>query len=170
MDVLLASSISRRDYLNRLMLLRRVVSNGVYYLRSHLTCCNKVGYVFTRHLHVPSVDELDSFGTYTLILPPESSINGVAHIPMKSVPEHINRPQYVSGTLSEINLNRSDPFAGDPHVGDGRIIPGSDDEIKLRRTAKLAKAVLDRTRDWVKVNYGQLYKVVMWSVLTHRTR
>jgi methionyl aminopeptidase len=108
--------------------------------------------IYNRRLHALSDLELGSFGNYTLILPSEPFVDGVAHIPMKSVPERIKRPPYMTGTLQEISLKASDPFAGDPYSGDGRIDLGSDDEAKLRRAAKLAKTVLDRTKDWVKVN------------------
>jgi methionyl aminopeptidase len=131
------------------MILRNIFSKGIF----HSSAPGKGhNFICTRRLHVPSVEELESFGTYTLILPPEPYIEGVAHIPMKPVSGLIIRPPYMSGTPQEIISKASDPFAGDPYEGDGRIILGSNDETKLRRASKLAKLVLDRTKEWVKVD------------------
>lgn len=121
-------------------------------------------FIRNRFLHVSSIGNIDSFGTYAVILPSEPYIEGVAHIPMKSVPEQINRPPYVSNTPEDSVHNASDPFAGDPYEGDGRVVLGSDDEKKLRRATKFAKLVLDRTKDWVKVNQRVLWECVLWSV------
>lgn len=136
----------------RQTILRRSVRFSYSHLPRHSLTRN-----YNHNPHALSVDNLDSFGIYSLILPPEPYVDGVAHIPRKSVPAHIARPPYVTGTLEQINIKASDPFAGDPYVGDGRIVLGSNDETKLRRATNLARVVLDRTKDWVKVSYGFLF-------------
>lgn len=86
-----------------------------------------------------------SFGVYDLILPPEPFIHGVNHIAMPCVPLHIPRPPYVGKTTG-------DPASVEgPYMGDGRIELAGEDERKLRNTANLAKLVLSRAKDWVKV-------------------
>ncbi|KAF8589638.1 methionyl aminopeptidase [Ramaria rubella] len=111
----------------------RKISQGRCYTRIH-------------RIHTPSVDEFNSFGSYSLILPPEPFVEGVAHISMKSVPDDISRPPY-----AKTSVPKNDPSAGDPYEGDGRIVLGSEDETKLRRATSLAKLVLHRTREWIKV-------------------
>ena len=135
------------------MIRQAILRRGACYSCSHLPRGISLTRIYNRRSHALSVDNLASFGTYSLILPPEPYVDGVAHIPRKSVPQYIARPPYVTGSLEEINIKASDPFAGDPYAGDGRIVLGGDDEIKLRRATNLAKVVLDRTKDWVKVNY-----------------
>ena len=106
------------------------------------------------HVTVPHDEENDtlqlgaeSFGTYSVILPPEPFIFGVSHIPQRPVPSHIARPSYVTPSAH----GQSSPCVSS---GDGRIQLDSPGEWRLRRAAQLARKVLDYAGTLVKVNAG----------------
>ena len=90
-----------------------------------------------------SEPDAESFGTYSVILPPEPFIFGVSHIPRRRVPSHIARPPYITPSAH-----------GQPVSDDGRIQLGSPGEWRLRRAAQLAREVLDYAGTLVKVNAG----------------
>lgn len=48
-----------------------------------------------------------------------------------------------------------DDFHGDPYTGDGRITLGSPEEVSLRRSASLAKDVLEFAGNQVEVGVPQ---------------
>lgn len=124
--------------------------------------------------------DLEDFGDYEILLPPEPPIFGVSHISPRSVPRHIPKPPYArvdsnvtqetpsdskdsiedhtggSALPNTRNSRRTrdndlDPFYSDPYEGDGRIEPGSSDEARLREAGFLAKKVLARAKDLIKV-------------------
>ena len=127
-----------------------------------------------------NVDDLEDFGDYEIILPPEPPIFGTSHITPRSVPEHILRPPYAREATKEpqnpcLNGKHSregqsggsmlpkerssprtgedglDPFYTDPYEGDGRIEPGSSDEARLREAGSLARTVLARANELIEV-------------------
>jgi methionyl aminopeptidase len=90
------------------------------------------------------LSELDdeSFGIYSVILPPEPFVFGVSHIAQRPVPPHILRPPYVTPSSSAKPTSNS---------GDGRIQLGSSGERRLRSAARLARDVLEYAGTLVKV-------------------
>jgi len=103
--------------------------------------------------------EVDTFGNYSVILPPEPFVFGVSHITPRPVPRHIVRPPYASSVSSSHDetgstkaLTSGNESASD--ATDGRIILGSKDERCLRRAAALAKRVLEYAGSLVKVIYS----------------
>ena len=46
-----------------------------------------------------AVEDLEDFGDYEIILPPDPPIFGTLHITPRSVPKHILRPPYAYGVL-----------------------------------------------------------------------
>lgn len=100
--------------------------------------------------HVPHDEDTselgaESFGTYSVILPPEPFIFGVSHIPQRPVPSHIARPSYVTPSAR----GQSDPCV---YSSDGRIQLDSPGEWRLRRAAQLAREVLEYAGTLVKVS------------------
>lgn len=86
--------------------------------------------------------DVEDFGSYSVILPPEPYIFGVSHVPQRPVPSHIARPPYITAD-------------GHPTPsGDGRIQLGSPAEWRLRRAAQLAREVLEYAGTLVKVKAG----------------
>ncbi|KZT60768.1 methionine aminopeptidase [Calocera cornea HHB12733] len=70
---------------------------------------------------------------YDILLPSEPFMHGVAHIPRRSVPDHITRPPYVS-----------DEEGYGPRPGDTGIIKlRGEEELSLRAAANLAKRTLE---------------------------
>lgn len=126
-----------------------------------------------RHLSTHAeAEDIDDPGIYEVILPPDPPVWGVSNIIRRIVPEHIKRPPYaLLGSASGILA----PNHGDPYQGDGRIELGNDTERCLRRTAALAKRVLSKAEELVRVSAGsfcnsnQLAYGVRRSVL-RRTR
>jgi hypothetical protein len=110
------------------------------------TCTSKLS-TSARHNEIDDLeleDDIPDFGSYSVILPPEPYVYGTAHIPLRSVPNTIVRPQYVGAP-------KDAPRDGDPWAGDGRIILGSPEERKLRAAALLAKEVLNYAGSLVRV-------------------
>jgi methionyl aminopeptidase len=89
----------------------------------------------------------ESFGTYSVILPPEPFVFGVSHIVQRPVPEHIPRPTYVTSS------NQGQPTLGGVS-DDDRILLGSPGERRLRQAARLARDVLEYASTLVKVKTG----------------
>jgi hypothetical protein len=78
--------------------------------------------------------EIETFGGYSVILPPEPHVFGVRHILRRDVPAHIRRPPYASvgGRLRDGLMPK----------GDGRIALGSQEEDRIRAAARLARDTL----------------------------
>ncbi|KAF9235584.1 methionine aminopeptidase [Melanogaster broomeanus] len=95
-----------------------------------------------RFLSTRTVDEEESFGTYSVILPEEPFVWGVSHIAPRSVPSGIPRPPYA---------RPPDDEKPKPYEGDGRIQLRSEKEIKLRASAKLAREVREFAGTLVRV-------------------
>jgi len=87
------------------------------------------------------------FGDYSVILPPEPFVFGVAHIPRRPVPSHIPRPPYVTSSTSH-------PSTLSGASSDDRIQLGGSEERRLREAARLAREVLEYAGTLVKVKAG----------------
>jgi hypothetical protein len=90
----------------------------------------------------------ESFGIYSVILPPEPFVFGVSQITQRPVPSHILRPPYV--TTSGAHRGGATSTSGD-----GRIQLGSSGERRLRSAARLARNVLEYAGTLVKVETGR---------------
>jgi len=95
-------------------------------------------------------DPYPDFGTYSIILPPEPFQFGTSHFPILPVPSSIPRPQYA---IEKPVLGRfgKDKGPTDPWEGDGKIELNTDEEMRLRNAARLAKSVREFTSELVKV-------------------
>ncbi|KAJ3846853.1 methionyl aminopeptidase [Lentinula lateritia] len=93
-----------------------------------------------------SVEGVDNFGHYSVILPEEPFVFGVSHIKPRMVPNHINRPPYTIRDSSGHEAGHKD--AEDV---DGKFPLGGEAEGKLRSVASLAKTVRDYAGSLVKV-------------------
>ncbi|KIJ13299.1 hypothetical protein PAXINDRAFT_170584 [Paxillus involutus ATCC 200175] len=92
-----------------------------------------------------TVDEEASFGSYNVILPEEPFVWGVSHIIPRSVPSTIARPAYArppEDDKSSDQRSQSEDVQ-ESYEGDGRIQLGSEEEKKLRASARLARKVRD---------------------------
>ncbi|KAG8219039.1 hypothetical protein J3R82DRAFT_4795 [Butyriboletus roseoflavus] len=101
--------------------------------------------------HVP--DEEASFGSYSVILPEEPLVWGVSHIRPRPVPPSIGRPPYAR-TLADDKSTSHPSRSGDPqesYLDDNRIRLGSEEETKLRASAKLARKVREFSGTLVRV-------------------
>ena len=87
----------------------------------------------------------ESFGIYSVILPPEPFVFGVSQITQRPVPSHILRPPYVTTSGGGATSTS----------GDGRIQLGSSGERRLRSAARLARNVLEYAGTLVKVKTGR---------------
>ena len=117
--------------------------------------CKHFPLIRNRRIHTPPIEEVEAFGSYSLILPPEPFVEGVCHIPVRPVPDNIRRPPYArippNPDLKSLPLN-DDGFAGELDQGGKRIFLGSEDEVKLRRATNLARVVLHRARALARVS------------------
>ncbi|KZT06471.1 methionine aminopeptidase [Laetiporus sulphureus 93-53] len=78
------------------------------------------------------------FGYYDVILPKEPHVWGTAHIPPRSVPPHIRRPDYaLAGGVEDVHTEK-------------RIALDGEEERVLHRTAKFAAEVLSFAGSLVK--------------------
>ncbi|PPQ66178.1 hypothetical protein CVT24_000155 [Panaeolus cyanescens] len=78
-------------------------------------------------------EEYEDFGQYSIILPEEPFVFGVSHIQPLSTPDGIIKPDYVlQPHLSQHDIANSSP---------GKIKLNTQEEIRLREAAKLAKSV-----------------------------
>ncbi|KAJ6611495.1 methionyl aminopeptidase [Mycena sp. CBHHK59/15] len=84
---------------------------------------------WTTKRSLASFPPAEDFGTYTVILPEEPFVFGVAHIAPRSVPKNIARPPYAGGS-QEV-----------PHDVGGKIMLGGEAERRVRSAATLAKKV-----------------------------
>lgn len=82
------------------------------------------------------ISDIPHFGAYTVLLPEEPYQFGVAHIPIRSVPVHIRRPEYAGGTMRD-NGQKEQRESTEPR----RIQLGGEEEEKLRAAAALARRV-----------------------------
>ncbi|KZV75369.1 methionyl aminopeptidase [Peniophora sp. CONT] len=80
--------------------------------------------------------EIDAFGIYSVILPPEPVAEPKRVQLLRPVPPHITRPSYIASSSWLPKLGSG--FT----LGDARITLGTEAEVKLRQSAKLAKNVL----------------------------
>ena len=105
----------------------------------------------TLSTHPP--DEEASFGIYNVILPEEPFVWGVSHITLRTVPSSIERPQYA-------RMHPNDRPTSSPRSGrsqglfkdSNRIRLGSEEETKLRASAKLARNVREFAGTLVRVS------------------
>lgn len=98
-------------------------------------------------------DEEASFGSYSVILPEEPLVWGVSHITPRPVPPSIGRPPYartLAGDKPTSNFSRSD-HPQEPYEDDSRIRLGSEEETKLRASARLARRVREFSGTLVRV-------------------
>lgn len=91
---------------------------------------------------------IEDHGRYEVILPEEPYVWGTSHIKVRSVPQQIPRPPYVDS-----HSPKSPEGFREKYSGDGRIRLGSEDEVRLRKAAKLARSVLHFAGTLVKVRY-----------------
>lgn len=85
-----------------------------------------------------------------MIMPSEPTIWGTSHIKRLKVPENIRRPPYAR---PGVKFDSEDRYGGDPYSGDGRITPGSNDEVSIRKACNLAALTLKEAGKYVKVSY-----------------
>ena len=90
--------------------------------------------------------EIDAFGLYSVVLPPESSELEARRKSLRPVPSHIIRPPYMAGS------NWLSKFGSRASIGDRLVALGTEDEARLRRSAKLAKDVLHFAGSLVRVS------------------
>lgn len=92
-------------------------------------------------------------GLYDIIMPEEPYQWGVAHITPHEVPPDITRPPYVKQVLECLRLGKDPSYVGESYdaAGDGRVGLGTDEELHLRKAARLAKQVLKYAGGLVKV-------------------
>ncbi|KAF9226912.1 methionyl aminopeptidase [Gyrodon lividus] len=97
----------------------------------------------TRSISTQTADEEESFGSYSVILPEEPFVWGVSHIAPRSVLSSIPRPPYARTPEDDRSSNQRSrgEDAKEFYEGDGRIQLRSEEEIKLRASAKLARKV-----------------------------
>ena len=103
-------------------------------------------------------EEIPDFGSYSVILPEEPFVWGVSHIHPRTVLCDIRRPSY-AWTLAEENATLHSSRSGssfEPHEDDSRIQLGSEEETKLRASAKLARKVREFSGTLVQV--GTIFK------------
>ena len=106
-----------------------------------------------RFLSTQVSDEEATFGSYSVILPEEPLVWGVSHITPRTVPPNIRRPPYAQ-TLANDKSTSYHSGSGDPqepYEDDSRIRPGSEEETKLRASAKLARKVREFSGTLVRV-------------------
>ncbi|KAF8885803.1 peptidase M24, structural domain-containing protein [Infundibulicybe gibba] len=84
--------------------------------------------------------EVEDFGNYSIILPPEPFIFGVDHIKPRRVPDHINKPAYVGITDYKEDYRLL-----------GTTISSGEAEESLRAAARLAKRVRQYAGSLVRV-------------------
>ena len=107
--------------------------------RRSIRLLNHVRFFSTRVID----EEIPDFGSYSVILPEEPFVWGVSHIHPRTVPCNIRRPSYAR-TLAEENATLHSSRTGpsrEPHKDDSRIQLGSEEETRLRASAKLARKV-----------------------------
>lgn len=80
--------------------------------------------------------EIDGFGLYSVVLPPEPTAEPKRVQLLRPVPPHIARPPYIASSSWLPRLG------GGLALGDNRIALGTEEEVRLRKSAKLAKDVL----------------------------
>lgn len=89
-------------------------------------------------------DEEVSFGSYSVILPDEPFVWGVSHITPRAVPPSIGRPPYA-------RILTDDESPEEPYGDDSRIRLGSEEEPRLRASARLARKVREFSKTIVRV-------------------
>ncbi|KAI0311781.1 methionyl aminopeptidase [Amylostereum chailletii] len=88
------------------------------------------------------MDEISTFGTYSVVLPPDEPTFGAVYIPLRAVPKHIAVPDYVA---------RATGTPASAQRGDGRVVLGGEEERRVREAARLAREVLAFAGGLVKV-------------------
>lgn len=110
---------------------------------------NIPGYATIRRYSIDSVEnpddpgEIEDFGQYSIILPPEPFVFGVSHIKRRHVPENIVKPSYVQEGGSDTVQGVEKP--------ESIIELGGEAEMRLRNAARLAKDVREFGGSLVKV-------------------
>lgn len=89
--------------------------------------------------HIP--DEESSFGSYSVILPEEPFVWGVSHITPRTVPSSIRGPPYAQKLAGDRPTSHASTSKRLREPYEDRIRLGSEDETKLRASAKLARNV-----------------------------
>lgn len=111
-------------------------------------CWRRLGLPLTAQFS-STIPEPD-FGDYHILLPDEPYVFGTSHITPRIVPERIVRPPYASQSSRSLTGNTSDTEY--IYDGDGRISLGTDEELRIRTAAKLAKKVREYAGTLAKVN------------------
>lgn len=88
--------------------------------------------------------DFEDFGDYSIILPEEPFVFGTSHIKPRFVPAHIHRPSYVVGKGSTLY---QEPPPNDP----GKIKLGTNEEVRIREAAALARKVREFAKSLVHV-------------------
>lgn len=97
------------------------------------------------------LEEIEDFGRYSVILPPEPFVFGVSHIKPRYIPDDIIKPAYVHN-------NGNEALEG-PDKPEGIIELGGEAEMRLRNAAKLAKKVKGFAGSLIKVRYRTLLPI-----------
>jgi len=84
----------------------------------------------------------EDFGDYSIILPDEPIVLGTSHIEPRFVPGHIHRPPYVGKGMSYQESTPKDP---------GKIKLGTNEEVRIREAAALARKVREFAKSLVRV-------------------
>ncbi|KAJ2928348.1 hypothetical protein H1R20_g8763, partial [Candolleomyces eurysporus] len=109
-------------------------------------------------------EDEDFGGLYRIILPPEPFVFGTSHIPQRSVPAHIPRPDYVTVFRS------GQPGSSSRPKFNGVIKLGGDEELGVREAAKLAGRVREFAGSLVKVRLPLPFQgVLLFRVVGRRS-
>ncbi|KAF9449026.1 methionyl aminopeptidase [Macrolepiota fuliginosa MF-IS2] len=105
-------------------------------------------------------EELEYFGQYSVILPPEPFVFGVSHIKPRAVPENIIRPPYVRNNGLET--------LEEPDKPESIIELGGDAEARLRAAARLAKKVREFSGSLIGVTTNEIDQAIHEFILSHK--
>lgn len=98
------------------------------------------------------LEEIEDFGNYSIILPPEPFVFGVSHIKPRQVPDGIIKPPYVHNNGNETLEGANKP--------ESIVELGGEAELRLRNAAKLAKKVREYAGSLVKVSFFLMFFIL----------
>ena len=103
------------------------------------------GYGIPTALHrAIHTEQVEDFGDYSVILPPEPFVFGVSHIRPRVVPQHIKKPSYADIPGGEAPREV-------PNRNSGKIALGGEAELRVREAARLASKVREFASTQVQV-------------------